>query len=51
MNHRLPSTTINKSKQKQTNKKKKKKKACDFSKNKNIARVPLTDSRIFESKV
>ena len=25
MNHRLPSTTINKSKQKQTNKKKKKK--------------------------
>ena len=50
MNHRLSSTTINKSKQKQANKKKKQK-ACDFSKTKNIARVPLTDSRIFESKV
>ena len=49
MNHRLSSTTINKSKQKQKNKTKQK--ACDFSKTKNIARVPLTDSRIFESKV
>ena len=49
MNHRLSSTTINKSKQKQKNKTKQK--ACDFSKTKNIGRVPLTDSRIFESKV